>query len=176
MITGLLVIMVSPIVIAGARSNVISSGGGMRFQGEIIAESCRVEAGDQQMMVNLGQISSNRFHSVGEDINPVPFDIHLQDCSTAVSQRIGLTFLGIADDKDPGVLSVGEGPGIATDVGVALFDSQDRLIPVNSPPQFWTELHKGPESLHFVAKYRATGHEVSGGVANAQALFSLTYE
>jgi fimbrial protein len=41
------------------------------------------------MTVNLGQISSNRFHDVGEDSNPIPFAIHLQDCSTAVSQHVG---------------------------------------------------------------------------------------
>lgn len=73
----------------------------MRFQGLIMASSCRVEAGDRQMTVNLGQISSNRFHAVGEDSNPIPFAIHLQDCSTAVSQHVGVTFHGVADGKTP---------------------------------------------------------------------------
>ena len=95
----------------------------MRFQGLIMASSCRVEAGDRQMTVNLGQISSNRFHAVGEDSNPIPFAIHLQDCSTAVSQHVGVTFHGVADGK-PDVLSVGEGPGIASGIGIALFDSR----------------------------------------------------
>ncbi len=71
----------------------------MRFQGLIMASSCHVEAGDRQMTVNLGQISSNRFHAVGEDSNPIPFAIHLQDCSTAVSQHVGVTFHGVADGK-----------------------------------------------------------------------------
>ncbi len=70
----------------------------MRFQGLIMANSCRVEAGDRQMTVNLGQISSNRFHAVGEE-QPNPFAIHLQDCSTAVSQHVGVTFHGVADGK-----------------------------------------------------------------------------
>ena len=48
------------------------------------------------MTVNLGQISSNPFHAVGEDSNPIPFAIHLQDCSTAVSQHVGVTFHGVA--------------------------------------------------------------------------------
>lgn len=151
-------------------------GGHMRFQGIIIAESCRVEAGDRQMTVNMGQISSNRFHSAGEDTNPVPFDIHLQECSTAVSQRVGVAFHGVADDKNPDVLSVGEGPGIATGIGVALFDKTGSLIPLNAPPASWTQLHTGPTTLHFVAKYRSTGNQVSGGAANAQAWFSLTYQ
>lgn len=148
----------------------------MRFQGVVIAESCRVEAGDRQMTVNMGQISSNRFHSAGEDTAPVPFDIHLQDCNTAVSQRVGVTFRGVGDGKNPDVLSVGEGPGIATGIGIALFDKENKLIPLNSPPGARTRLYTGPTTLHFVAKYRATGHQVTGGVASAQAWFSLTYQ
>ncbi|HHS9693534.1 TPA: fimbrial protein, partial [Klebsiella michiganensis] len=37
-------------------------------------------------------------------------------------------------------------------------------------------IYTGPTTLHFVAKYRATGKQVTGGVANAQASFSLTYQ
>lgn len=165
-----------PLALAGNHWNVTVAGGSMRFQGVIIAESCRVEAGDQQMTVNMGQISSNRFHSAGEDANPVPFDIHLQDCSTAVSQHVGVSFRGVADGKNPDVLSVGEGPGIATGVGIALFDKEDQLIPLNSPPGAWRRLYTGPTTLHFVAKYRATGNQVTGGAANAQVWFSLTYQ
>lgn len=80
-----------------------------------------MEVGDQQMTVNMGQVSSNRFHSTGEDASPVPFDIHLQDCSTKVSQQVGVSFRGVADGKNPDVLSVGEGPGIATGIGIAFF-------------------------------------------------------
>ncbi|TCV04748.1 fimbrial protein [Samsonia erythrinae] len=173
---GLLIAVLSPVVQAGNHWNEILPGGNMRFQGEIIAEPCRVEAGDRQMTVQMGQISSNRFHSVGEDVNPVPFTLHLQECTTSVSQRVGITFLGVADGKNPDVLSIGEGTGIATGVGIALFDEHDRLIPVNSPPRNWQPLYNGPNMLHFVAKYRATGHPVTGGVANALAWFSLTYE
>ncbi|EML8518806.1 type 1 fimbrial protein, partial [Shigella boydii] len=37
-------------------------------------------------------------------------------------------------------------------------------------------LYSGSTSLHFIAKYRATGRWVTGGIANAQAWFSLTYQ
>lgn len=174
--SGLLIFLFPSLALAGNHWNVTLPGGNMRFQGVIIAESCRVEAGDQQMTVNMGQISSNRFHSSGEDANPVPFDIHLQDCSTAVSQRVGVSFRGVADGKNPEVLSVGEGPGIATGIGIALFDKDNQLIPLNSPPGAWTRLYSGPTTLHFVAKYRATGKQVTGGAANAQIWFSLTYQ
>lgn len=105
--------------LAGNKWNTTLPGGNMQFQGVIIAETCRIEAGDKQMTVNMGQISSNRFHAVGEDSAPVPFVIHLRECSTVVSERVGVAFHGVADGKNPDVLSVGEGPGIATNIGVA---------------------------------------------------------
>lgn len=174
--TGLLMFLLSPMAMAGNHWNVTLAGGSMRFQGVVIAESCRVEAGNQQMSVNMGQISSNHFHSVGEDANPVPFDIHLQDCSTAVSRHVEVSFRGVSDGKNPDVLSVGEGPGIATGVGIALFDKEEHFIPLNSPLGAWQRFYTGPTTLHFVARYRATGKTVTGGAANAQAWFFLTYQ
>lgn len=162
--------------LAGNKWNTTLPGGNMQFQGVIIAETCRIEAGDKQMTVNMGQISSNRFHAVGEDSAPVPFVIHLRECSTVVSERVGVAFHGVADGKNPDVLSVGEGPGIATNIGVALFDDEGNLVPINRPPANWKRLYSGSTSLHFIAKYRATGHRVTGGIANAQAWFSLTYQ
>ncbi|MBL5926030.1 type 1 fimbrial minor subunit FimI [Enterobacter asburiae] len=161
---------------AGNNWNVMLPGGDMRFKGLIIAESCSVEAGDQNMTVEMGQVNSNRFSASGQDINPVPFDIHLLDCNTNVSQNVGVTFHGVSDGKQPHVLSVGEGPGIATGVGIALFDNENRLMPLNTPPLHWTTLYNGSNTLHFIAKYRATGNSVTGGIANAQAWFSLTYQ
>lgn len=52
--------------LAGNKWNTTLPGGNMQFQGVIIAEACRIEAGDKQMTVNMGQISSNRFHAVGK--------------------------------------------------------------------------------------------------------------
>lgn len=174
--SGLLMLLLPACALAGNKWNVTLPGGNMRFQGVIIAESCRVETGDRQLTVQMGQISSNRFHATGEDTHPVPFDIHLEECNTAVSQRVGIAFHGVADGKNPDVLSVGEGPGIASGIGIALFDKEGSLLPLNRPPISWSQLYAGPTTLHFVAKYRATGRQVTGGAANAQAWFSLTYQ
>lgn len=50
----------------------------MRFQGKIIAEACSLALSDRQMTVDMGQLSSNRFHAAGEYGDSVGFDIHLQ--------------------------------------------------------------------------------------------------
>ncbi|HAT3916058.1 TPA: type 1 fimbrial protein, partial [Klebsiella oxytoca] len=45
--SGLLIFLLPPLALAGNQWNVTLPGGNMRFQGIIIAESCRVEAGDR---------------------------------------------------------------------------------------------------------------------------------
>lgn len=173
---GLLIFLLPTVTLAGNRWNVTLPGGSMRFQGVVIAEACSVAASDRMMTVTMGQISSHRFHAVGEESRPIAFDIHLEDCSTEVSQRVGVSFQGVADGKDPNILSVGEGAGIATGIGISLFDDQGGSIPLNQAPVRWTKLNDGPTTLHFVAKYRSTDRQVVGGTANAQAWFALTYE
>lgn len=151
-------------------------GGLMRFQGEVIAETCSVETGDRNLTVSMGHITTDRFRLPGDEADPVPFDLHLQNCTTAVSRNVGVMFHGMADSSNPQVLSIGEGPGIASGVAVALFDDRGRFIPLNTAPRYWVPLQEGPVILHFVAKYRATGQPVNDGLANAQAWFALTYQ
>ena len=147
----------------------------MRFQGLIMASSCRVEAGDRQMTVNLGQISSNRFHDVGEDSNPIPFAIHLQDCSTGSQPACRVAFHGVADGKTPTCCRWAKARGSPADRHRAVRQSGPAAA-LNRPPDRWVPLYRGPTTLNFVAKYRATGRQVTGGAANAQAWFSLTYQ
>lgn len=172
----LCILLFSSVAMAGNRWNVTLPGGSMHFQGNVIAEACRVEAGDQQMTVRMGQISSNKVYGVGSDAYPVSFTIHLQDCNTNVSQRIGVGFYGVADDKNPEVLSVESTSNSATGVGIGIFDEQNQLIRLNSPPLIYKSLKSGAMDLKFVAKYRATSRKVTGGIANAQAWFLLTYD
>ena len=87
-----------------------------------------------------------------------------------------VTFHGIADEKYPEVLSIGDKQDSAKGVSIALFDNEDRLIPLNSTPINWNRLYKGPKTLNFVAKYRATSNVVTGGIAKAHAWFALTYQ
>ncbi|WP_373865659.1 fimbrial protein, partial [Raoultella planticola] len=54
--------------------------------------------------------------------------------------------------------------------------SQGQQLPLNRPTDRWISLYRGRTTLNFVAKYRATGRQVTGGAANAQAWFSLTYQ
>lgn len=161
---------------AGNRWNVTVAGGVMKFKGVLLAEACTVETSDQNLYVQMGSVSTNSFKYAGEDVNPVRFEIHLRDCKENVSKNVGIEFIGVADGKDPQVLSVGEGNGIASGVGISIFDNENHLVPINQVIDKWYPLSNGPVTLSFVAKYRATGHEVVGGKASSEAQFKLTYQ
>lgn len=151
-------------------------GGLMRFEGVVIAETCSVETRDRNLTVSMGNITTDRFRLAGDEADPVPFDLHLQNCNSAVSRNVGIMFHGMADSNNPQVLSVGNGPGVATGVAVALFDERGRFVLLDTAPRYWVPAQDGPLILHFAAKYRATGQTVSNGLANAQAWFALTYQ
>ncbi|EEY3855679.1 TPA: S/F1C fimbrial minor subunit SfaD, partial [Escherichia coli] len=74
----IMLFLLSPAALAGNHWHVMLPGGNMRFQGKIIAEACSLALSDRQMTVDMGQLSSNRFHAAGEYGDSVGFDIHLQ--------------------------------------------------------------------------------------------------
>lgn len=171
----LYLLLIAPLSMAGNNSNVTLPAGQIRVQGEIVAETCEVEAS----VVHMGQVSSYRFSGVGDDADPVPFSLHLRDCKPSVSDHVRVVFRGVADSQNSDVLSIGEGNGIASGVGIALFDEEGQLIPlmpIDLEPQDWKHLTEGENDLQFIAKYRATKDRVIGGAANAQAWFSLIYQ
>ncbi|HHR5902100.1 TPA: fimbrial protein [Providencia alcalifaciens] len=169
-------LLFSPFLQAGNKWKVQLPGGGMRFQGEVIAEGCTVETSDQNLIVNMGQVRTNTFDNPGQDSAPTAFDIHLRECSDSVSDYISIAFKGVANERNPDIFSISDGPNTARGVGLAIFDSKNTLIPVNSAPRKVANLRNGDMTLHFVAKYRSTSEAIVVGKANAQALFSLTYE
>lgn len=171
-----LLLMVSTVSLAGNRHHVVINGGIAHFRGVLMAEACTVSTDSRSQTVNMGQFSSNQFSGVGSLTSPVSFSIRLTECSTAVSDQVGVTFFGVTDGKDPQVLKAGEGVNAATGVGLALFDEQGQIIVPNMQPRVWSRLHEGDNSLRFHARYRATSRQVTGGNADAFTWFALTYQ
>lgn len=171
-----LLLLISTGVLAGNRHHVVIDGGMTHFRGVLTAEACTVATDSRSQTVNMGQLRSNQFSGVGSLTSPVGFSIRLTECSTAVSDQVGIMFIGVTDGKDPQVLKAGEGVNAATGVGLALFDERGQIIVPNMQPRVWSRLHEGDNSLRFHARYRATSRQVTGGNADAFTWFALTYQ
>lgn len=70
--SGLLILLLPPLALAGNQWDTMLPGGNMRFQGIVIAESCRVEAGDRQMTVKMGKSAAIGFIRPGRTPTPSP--------------------------------------------------------------------------------------------------------
>ena len=161
---------------ASPLNSVTLSGGLMKFQGDVIADTCVLDTSNKQMTIFMGQVSSNRFKQAGSDADPVIVSLHFQHCSMNVQRNMAVVFRGVADSSNPDILAIQKGNNAATGVGIALFDEHGNLLPINSGEVPLTPEQPGPLTLNFVAKYRSTATQVTGGLANAQAWFSLTYQ
>lgn len=174
-IGGVGLLMVSAVAMAEGW-NVVIDGGITHFRGGLIAEACTVSTDSRHQTVDMGQLRSNQFRGVGSLTSPVGFSIRLTECSTAVSDRVVVTFTGVTDSRDPQVLKAGEGVNAATGVGLAIFDEQGEIVVPNTQPRVWSHLHEGDNRLQFLARYRATDSQVTGGNADALTWFELTYQ
>ncbi|ENZ7484588.1 fimbrial protein [Klebsiella aerogenes] len=170
-----LTLLSSSAVWAGNKTHVIIAGGIVHLRGQVTAGACAVSPESQNEIVVMGQVRSNQFSGVGTWADPVAFNLQLVDCSTAVSQQVGMVFSGVTDGKDPYVFSAGYGSEAAQGVGIGIFDSGGTLIIPNTQPRYFTTLTKGTVTVPLTAKYRATSLMVAPGDASAVVDFSLYY-
>lgn len=148
----------------------------MKFQGEVIAEACSLALKDRQVTVSMGKLGSNYFQSAGQYAQPVVVDVHLENCSIAVSQRVGVSIYGVADIREPYLLAVDKDKDATDSVAIALFDKNLQPIKLNTPLAIKKNIINGTNTLHFIARYKAMNYPVKGGKANGMAWFYLTYE
>lgn len=160
---------------AGNHHVVTVKGGDVEFQGAVVNAACAVDAGSEDLTVEMGQVRSNEFHGLGSWTDPQAFTITLKDCDTTVSQQVSVAFRGLTDGKRSG--GTGGDRRCAERAGrrVRHFDNQGNQIIPNTQPMNFTAIQDNTTVLNFVAKYRATSRTVVAGDANAQTRLTLTY-
>ncbi|WP_419793424.1 fimbrial protein [Pseudomonas palleroniana] len=151
-------------------------GGRVTVVGAVINSGCLVSTSNTDKVVQMGEVRSNQFLGVGSDAQPVAFSIQLEDCVRNIRDSIGISFVGVANEHDAEVLAVSPGPNAAQGIGVALFDADNKFLPINTLPVNFTPLNKGVNTLHFFAKYRLAEQHPIPGIADAWANFTLTYQ
>ncbi|WP_024554142.1 fimbrial protein [Franconibacter helveticus 513] len=150
--------------------------GDVRFFGEVVNAACAVAVDSQDQTVLMGQVRSNSFTDLGEWTDPHPFRIKLEDCSTNVSQNVGVMFSGETDGKDLLVFRTGNGAGAAEGIGIGITDATGQLIIPNTAPARYAPIQEGETVLHYTARYRSTSRTVKAGNASAQVWFNLFYQ
>lgn len=166
-------LMLSPLALwtpAGAAHD-----GVINVTGKIVDKTCAVSADSKNMLVTLGSVANKQFARAGEGSPYQSFTINLEKCGAAAS-NVTVTFSGSSDSDDPRLLALAQDTGSATGMGIAIYDGEKKLIPLNQPGAS-TPLSPGQPSvtLNFYARYLANGDAVASGSANASATFTLNY-
>lgn len=168
---------------AGAQSTGplgVVQGGQVHLRGVVVNGTCSVAPKSRSMYVDMGQHRSNQFRGVGSYAGPVDFSVHLSNCVRAVREGMVIRFMGVTDGKDPLVLRAGgDDNSGATGMGLAIFDSQDNLLPLNRDMIVVPDIQQAGNvvtEMKFTARYRATSRQVAGGKADALTWFTLDYE
>lgn len=159
-----------------AHAELSQPAGNMHFLGEVVNAPCVIDLRSQHQVVVMGQVRDAELSSPGEWAGNTAFQIRLEDCDTSVRDTASAAFSGTPDSNDPQVFQTGDGPYPAKEVGLGIFDAKGNLLIPNSAPLSFEALNDGTTILHYSAKYRATGTQVTPGDASAAVNFSVLYQ
>lgn len=176
----------SLVLSASARNHVVTIiGGNAHFRGSLAEGACVVTTESRDMHVDMGQYRDNEFTGVGSESSlHIPFVVHLSDCNPELADRIGISFYGMTDPKEPDVFLVTSGDGGPVGVGgdngfsglgLVISDARGNTIVPDTPPHLTSRIEHREISIPFTAKYRATSREVYPGSLRSDVGFRLVY-
>ncbi|HFT1963470.1 TPA: fimbrial protein [Enterobacter ludwigii] len=165
--------IMSTFISAFALHNAYATDGTVSFTGNITATACKIDSSSNN--VQMGSISTTAFGtSAGTTAAAKAFNIVLTNCPSG-SQNINIRFDGTPEASNPSILALTPETGVATNVGIALYESNgSTLIPLNTNSTPKT-ISTGTNTLPFVAKYMSTADAVTAGKASSAASFTIVY-
>lgn len=159
------------VVLGGFASGANASDGSVHFTGEIIAKACTVDSGGTPIEVPLGKVAASSLSVAGTKSTSHPFDIKLTGCEDSDAN---VRFDGTPDADKPHLLKLG-GSSVAKGVAIEINTiNDDNVAMYDKSPDI--HLNAGPNTLHYLARYVATGPTVVVGKAEATTQFTIIYK
>lgn len=147
----------------------------IKLTGTVVALGCTVDPGDVNKPVDLGQWSTKQLNKNGNTTSPKAFSLHLTGCT---ANGVTLAFTGTKDKSDSTLLALNNnGADAANAVAIQIMDSHQTRIPLGNNAPRGVVNENGDVTLNFYASYVATAdNSVTAGVADADSIFTLTYD
>jgi len=153
-----------------------AADGTINFTGSITDTACTVSTDTKNQTVNLGKVSKTAFAAAGDVAAPTKFDIVLEECPATVTNA-SVKFDGPIDPANSNLLALTAGTGIATGVGVGIYEQNaSTIIPIATNSASKTLSSTADNKFEFIAKYVATAAAVTQGPANAATNFTISYQ
>lgn len=166
--------IISTFISVLSLNNAYAADGMISFTGKITATACKVNTSGGNS-VPMGSISTTAFApGAGVTAAAKAFNIVLKECPSD-STTVNVRFDGTRDTSNSNILALTPGTDVASNVGIALYESDgSTLIPLNADSAQKT-LVSGDNTLPYVAKYMSTASTVGAGKADAVAYFTIIY-
>lgn len=154
--------------------NASAADGQITFTGSIIANTCTVNSGTNDLTVNLGVVPASALAVAGEIAGNQAFDIALSGCAGGAT-KVAAKFESLNLGAD-GFLKLNPA-STASNVVIGIWDQGGILQPINGvvPTSSYVDIASGSATLSYVAAYQATG-AAQVGSANSQVAYTLSYQ
>ncbi len=147
----------------------------LEITGELVTSTCSVGTTGGAVTVPMGKVDLTGVNAA-ERGGQKNFTIRLDCSGSGAAQEVGIRFGGAAFGST-GFLALTGGANAATNVGVAIYDAEDRLQKIgDDPARFVSIPANGTESLRFSAWYASPGKDATAGAANATGDFVVVYK
>lgn len=176
----------APSAFADVVANKDFGGGTINFRGSVTEAPCSIIPGDDQLDINLGQVSEKMLSTADSGSSPVDVVIHLNSCQfeahTTTPPTPDYGQLSKVDVEFANYTSSDEGKGLlhndgtATNVDVQLLDGTGQPLALNRVAASGTahQLTGPTGEMTFKARMLASGQATAGSVS-ARVDYKLKY-
>ncbi|PKH20864.1 F17 fimbrial protein [Enterobacterales bacterium CwR94] len=154
--------------------------GTVNFDGELVTNTCKIQAGDENIDVTLPKINISALDAADKVAGTTPFSIHVEDCPAGVTQ-VGAHFEANGstgwDPTTGNLTNAATGtPTPATNVQVRLFNQANNTqIPIGTAgTRFPVDATTKKATLTYVGGYYSTAATTAGPV-KASVNYTLEY-
>ncbi|ANS44534.1 fimbrial protein [Serratia inhibens] len=164
------------IVITVCAAANADTDGKVTFNGELVAETCSIKAGSEDITVTLPKVAIQRLAAGGQEAGSKTFNIEVEECPEGVT-KVAAHFEAIANtgfDPATGNLTNTVEDSPATNVQVRLYNSDDNSqIPVGSTGHPFNIVNNAA-TMVYSGGYYSTAATTAGKVT-AQVQYVLAY-
>ena len=165
-----------------ASSSVFAAGtqGTVTFNGELIAETCAIVDGYEDIIVNLPTLSTTTLAARDATGGTKAFEIKVEECPEEITtvaahfESIGSTGFNTTTGNLTNQYSGSPTDLAAGNVEVRLYDTNEQQLRLGSTGQAATVAADGTATMVYHGGYYATAATTAGKVY-AQALYTLAY-
>ncbi|WP_330982225.1 MULTISPECIES: fimbrial protein [Enterobacterales] len=155
--------------------------GTVTFNGELIADTCSIVSGDENLTVTLPTLSTQTLANAGDTAGSKTFDIRVENCpttGTGIPTQVAAHFEAINSDGFNATtknLTNSATTTPASNVEVRLFDKDGTtVLPVGDTGGYFP-ITAGTATMTYIGAYYATAATTAGKVS-ARVQYTLAYK